>query len=144
MGRRGARLDELEALYRSRLDVFARVAASVTGDSERARDAVQEAFATAVRRRGLPSIATPLPGYRVVTADAEMGLLRLDPQADSRSGFPRIGERVAEDLESLVRLDENRHGLVAHRIMSHHREPLSAGIPQEFDVDPCGMPGIEL
>ena len=38
-------------LYRSRFDVFARVAASVTGDSERARDAVQEAFATAVRKR---------------------------------------------------------------------------------------------
>lgn len=50
--RRGASLDELEALYRSRFDVFARVAASVTGDAERARDAVQEAFAVAVRRRG--------------------------------------------------------------------------------------------
>jgi RNA polymerase sigma factor (sigma-70 family) len=49
--RRGATLEELEALYRSRFDVFARVAASVTGDSERARDAVQEAFATAVRKR---------------------------------------------------------------------------------------------
>ncbi len=52
IGRRGASLDELEALYRSRFDVFARIAASVTGDSERARDAVQEAFATAVRKRG--------------------------------------------------------------------------------------------
>jgi DNA-directed RNA polymerase specialized sigma24 family protein len=50
--RRGASLDELEALYRSRFDVFARVAASVTGDAERARDAVQEAFAVAVRKRG--------------------------------------------------------------------------------------------
>ena len=52
IGRRGASLDELEALYRSRFDVFARVAASVTGDPEQARDAMQEAFATAVRRRG--------------------------------------------------------------------------------------------
>jgi DNA-directed RNA polymerase specialized sigma24 family protein len=51
IGRRGASLEELEALYRSRFGVFARVAASVTGDSERARDAVQEAFATAVRKR---------------------------------------------------------------------------------------------
>ena len=49
--RRGAGLDELEELYRSRFDVFARVAASVTGDSERARDTVQEAFATAVHKR---------------------------------------------------------------------------------------------
>jgi hypothetical protein len=69
-----------------------------------------------------------------------MGLLRLDPQADSRSGFPRIGERVTEDLESLVRLDVNRHGLIASRVVSHHREPLSAGIPEELDVDASGMP----
>jgi RNA polymerase sigma factor (sigma-70 family) len=51
IGRRGASLAELEALYRSRFDVFARVAASVTGDGERARDAVQDAFASAVRKR---------------------------------------------------------------------------------------------
>ncbi|MGH3017920.1 MAG: RNA polymerase sigma factor [Gaiellaceae bacterium] len=44
-------MHDLEALYRSRFDVFARVAASVTGDAERAHDAVQEAFATAVRKR---------------------------------------------------------------------------------------------
>jgi RNA polymerase sigma factor (sigma-70 family) len=53
IGRRGASVDDLEALYRSRFDVFARVAASVTGDSERARDAVQEGFATAVSKRGM-------------------------------------------------------------------------------------------
>jgi DNA-directed RNA polymerase specialized sigma24 family protein len=52
IGRRGATLDELEALYRRRFDVFARLAASVTGDFEGARDVVQEAFATAVRKRG--------------------------------------------------------------------------------------------
>jgi RNA polymerase sigma-70 factor, ECF subfamily len=44
-------LEDIEALYRSRFDVFVRVAASVTGDSERARDAVQEAFAAAVSKR---------------------------------------------------------------------------------------------
>src|SRR5262249_26239518 len=49
--RSGASLDQLEALYRSRFDVFARVATSVTGDAERARDVVQDAFATAVRKR---------------------------------------------------------------------------------------------
>jgi DNA-directed RNA polymerase specialized sigma24 family protein len=35
-------MGEVETLYRSRFDVFARVAASVTGDSDRARDVVQE------------------------------------------------------------------------------------------------------
>jgi DNA-directed RNA polymerase specialized sigma24 family protein len=51
MGRRGVGLDELEALYRGRFEVFERLAAGVMGDSERARDVVQEAFATAVRKR---------------------------------------------------------------------------------------------
>ena len=51
IGRRGASVDELEALYRRRFDVFARVAASVTGDADRARDAVQDAFATALGKR---------------------------------------------------------------------------------------------
>jgi len=42
IGRRRASLDELEQLYRSRFDVFERVAASVTGDSERVLDTAQE------------------------------------------------------------------------------------------------------
>jgi len=44
-------LDELEALYRSRLPEFRRVAAGIAGDRELACDAVQEAFASAVRKR---------------------------------------------------------------------------------------------
>jgi RNA polymerase sigma factor (sigma-70 family) len=51
MGLRGASLEDLEALYRSRFDVFVRVAASVTGNADQGRDAVQEAFATAVHKR---------------------------------------------------------------------------------------------
>jgi len=44
-------LDELEALYRRKLPEFRRVAAAIAGDRELGRDAVQEAFASAVRRR---------------------------------------------------------------------------------------------
>jgi DNA-directed RNA polymerase specialized sigma24 family protein len=44
-------LDELEALYRAKLPEFRRVAAGIAGDRELGRDAVQEAFASAVRRR---------------------------------------------------------------------------------------------
>ena len=43
--------DELETLYRSRLAEFRRVAAAIAGDRELGRDAVQEAFAAAVRKR---------------------------------------------------------------------------------------------
>jgi RNA polymerase sigma-70 factor, ECF subfamily len=43
--------DELEALYRAKLPEFRRAAAAIAGDRELGRDAVQEAFANAVRRR---------------------------------------------------------------------------------------------
>src|SRR5207237_10500793 len=44
-------LDELDTLYRAKLPEFRRVAAAIAGDRELGRDAVQEAFASAVRRR---------------------------------------------------------------------------------------------
>jgi hypothetical protein len=69
IGRRGASLDELEALYRSRFDVFARVAASVTGHSERVRDAVQEAFGTAVPDQ--LAVATPASGMTPIWVSNE-------------------------------------------------------------------------
>jgi RNA polymerase sigma-70 factor (ECF subfamily) len=43
--------DELETLYRDRLPEFRRVAAAIAGDRELGRDAVQDAFAAAVRKR---------------------------------------------------------------------------------------------
>src|SRR2546430_12740123 len=42
-------VDQLEVLYRSRLPEFRRVAAAIVGDRELGCDAVQEAFANAVR-----------------------------------------------------------------------------------------------
>jgi RNA polymerase sigma-70 factor, ECF subfamily len=47
----GARLDEIEHVYRERLPEYRRVAAAILGDRELACDAVQEGFAVAVRRR---------------------------------------------------------------------------------------------
>ncbi len=44
-------LEELEALYRARLPEYTRVATAIAGDAESGRDAVQEAFAKAVRKR---------------------------------------------------------------------------------------------
>jgi RNA polymerase sigma factor (sigma-70 family) len=48
----GATLDEIEHVYRVRLAEYRRVAAAIVGDRELACDAVQEAFAIAVRQRG--------------------------------------------------------------------------------------------
>ena len=44
-------LVDIERLYEARYPVFCRVAAGITGDRESGRDAVQEAFVTAVRKR---------------------------------------------------------------------------------------------
>jgi RNA polymerase sigma-70 factor (ECF subfamily) len=43
--------DDLERLYRTRLDVFVRAATAIAGGREEGRDAVQDAFAKAVRTR---------------------------------------------------------------------------------------------
>jgi DNA-directed RNA polymerase specialized sigma24 family protein len=51
MWRKGVPLDELESLYRARFEYFARVASAITGNGESGRDAVQNAFASAIRRR---------------------------------------------------------------------------------------------
>ena len=47
-----ASLDDLEEVYRREFDRFLRTAAAIAGDVELGRDAVQEAFASAVRKRG--------------------------------------------------------------------------------------------
>jgi len=44
-------VDELEALYRARLTEFRRVATAIAGDRDLGAEAVQEAFARAVRKR---------------------------------------------------------------------------------------------
>jgi RNA polymerase sigma factor (sigma-70 family) len=49
--RTGATPAQLEALYRERFEHFSRVAAAICGDADLGRDAVQAAFATAVRGR---------------------------------------------------------------------------------------------
>jgi RNA polymerase sigma-70 factor (ECF subfamily) len=50
--RGGARIRELERVYRARYGDFLRVSRAIAGDDERAHDAVQEGFAAAIRHRG--------------------------------------------------------------------------------------------
>ncbi|HZS31666.1 MAG TPA: sigma-70 family RNA polymerase sigma factor [Gaiellaceae bacterium] len=44
-------IEELEALYRERLPEFTRTATAIAGDPDAGRDAVQDAFAKALRKR---------------------------------------------------------------------------------------------
>jgi RNA polymerase sigma-70 factor, ECF subfamily len=116
IGRRGASLDELEALYRSRFEVFARVAASVTGDPERAHDAVQEAFATAMRKRRSFRAEGPLEAWvwRIVLnaarSDARRNARLVNfNDAPAANGHP---ERDAELRLTLARLPERQRTAV--------------------------------
>jgi RNA polymerase sigma-70 factor, ECF subfamily len=88
---KGASLDEIELVYRQRLPEFRRVAAAMLGDREAARDAVQEGFAIAVRKRKSFRGDGPLEAWLwrvVVNAVREQGRRRgdlADPQAIARA-----------------------------------------------------------
>jgi RNA polymerase sigma factor (sigma-70 family) len=112
---RGAKLDELEELYRSRFEVFARVATSVTGDPERARDAVQDAFATAVRKRRSFRGEGTLEAWvwRIVLNAARSDVRRSVPAVYDEP--VSVNGRPAEDAElrvALVRLPERQRTAV--------------------------------
>jgi RNA polymerase sigma-70 factor (ECF subfamily) len=116
MGRRGASLGELEALYRSRYGVFARVAASVMGDSERAHDAVQEAFATAVRKRRSFRGEGPLEAWvwRIVLNAARSDVRRSLPAVEYNEPADANGhpEQDAELRVALARLPDQQRTAV--------------------------------
>jgi RNA polymerase sigma-70 factor (ECF subfamily) len=98
IGRRGADLAELEALYRSRFDAFARVAASVAGEGT--RDAVQEAFATAVRKRRSFRGDGPLEAWvwRIVLNAARDEARRRRPTQEQVAGC-YLNEKAPADPE---------------------------------------------
>jgi RNA polymerase sigma-70 factor, ECF subfamily len=135
IGHRGATLDELEALYRRLFDVFVRVAASVTGDSERARDAVQEGFATAVRKRGSFRREGPLEAWvwRIV-----LNAARLDARRSVRAvGYDETAavnghpERDAELRVALARLPERQRTAV---FLRYYADLDYAGIGQALGI----------
>lgn len=115
-GTRGASIEELERLYRTRYDVFERVAVSVTGDAERARDVVQDAFATAVRKRRAFRREGPLEAWvwRIVLNYARSDGRRRVAQADiemwaTSNGHP---DRDAELRAALALLPERQRTAV--------------------------------
>jgi RNA polymerase sigma-70 factor, ECF subfamily len=105
---RGASVADLELLYRQRFGRFVRVANAVLHDEDRAVDAVQDAFATAVRRRRRFRGDGPLEAWvwRIVVNSARRAIVRRPPDvvphewsepltavADVRAAVARLPER---------------------------------------------------
>lgn len=105
MDSRGATIDVLESLYRADLPRFIRAAAAIVGDDATGRDAVQEAFAQAVRKRASFKGDAPLEAWvwRIVINEA-LALRRRrapepewDPESEttlSANGTPEQDETV--------------------------------------------------
>lgn len=101
MGSRGVSIGELEAVYRRDLPRFVRAAAAIVGDQAGGADAVQEAFASAIRSRRSFRGEAPLEGWlwRIVV-NAALALRRqrrFEPEPDEPMLAVENGQPV-EDL----------------------------------------------
>jgi RNA polymerase sigma-70 factor, ECF subfamily len=115
--RKQASLEEIERVYRDRLPEFRRVATAITGDRELARDAVQDAFALAVRKRARFRSQGPLEAWlwRIVinatrsqarrrerAALATAPAQRANGQADEATDRVRAAVSLLSDRQRLV------------------------------------------
>jgi RNA polymerase sigma-70 factor, ECF subfamily len=93
-------LDDLEALYRAKLPEFRRAAAAIAGDREAGHDAVQEAFAVAVRKRWSFRRRGPLDAWvwRIVVNKARDARRRRPPVAE----LPPLADVPDIPLEELT------------------------------------------
>jgi RNA polymerase sigma-70 factor, ECF subfamily len=105
-------LEELATLYRERLGDFTRVAAAIVGDADAGRDAVQDAFATAIRKR------RRFRGEG--TLEAWVWRIVVNAARDARRRRSRKRADVQEPLQA--RADDL--GLPLHRLSGRQREVL--------------------
>ena len=98
MKKKGARLEQIEELYRSRYQYFVQVARAVVGDEATAHDAVQDGFSQAIRRRGSYRGDGPLEAWvwRTVV-NAAIAARRRDRSFDP---FDAETEPVSDDRPS--------------------------------------------
>jgi RNA polymerase sigma-70 factor, ECF subfamily len=98
----GADLAELEQLYRDRYVHFVRVATAIVGNVDAGRDAVQAAFATAVRRRRSFRHSGPLEAWlwRILVNEARREL-RSAARADAFVPEPASNGHPGDDGASI-------------------------------------------
>jgi RNA polymerase sigma factor (sigma-70 family) len=108
------RLAELETLYRERHGHFVRVARAITGDPERAHEAVQDAFANAIRSRRAFRGDAPLEAWvwRAVVNAARKALRRPLVEAGSRDDAVEWPRKLGELAPTLAALPERQRLVV--------------------------------
>jgi RNA polymerase sigma factor (sigma-70 family) len=110
---RGATLDELRAIYEGRLAELTRVATAIVGNSEAARDVVQEAFVRAVRKRESFDGRGDLNGWVwriVVNAARDARARRQDDEEMSGSEPASVAQDVRREYvqEAIEQLPERQ------------------------------------
>jgi RNA polymerase sigma-70 factor (ECF subfamily) len=118
-------VDDLEALYRGRLREFTRVAAAIAGDPEAGRDAVQDAFAKALRKRRR---------YREGSLEAWVWRIVVNAARDAARKRRR---RLAEPLSVEVRAEEI--GLPLELLTERQREMLFLHYYADLDYSTIGQ-----
>jgi RNA polymerase sigma factor (sigma-70 family) len=100
MGSDAASIADLEAVYRRDLSRFVRAATAIVGDETTATDAVQEAFASAVRSRKTYRGDVPLEGWiwRIVV-NAALQLRRARAAEDPEPDEWRVAETNGQPVE---------------------------------------------
>ena len=137
MSVRGATVEELESLYRALLPRFVRAAAAIVGDEAAGTDAVQEAFAQAVRKRAGFKGDAELEAWvwRIVLNAARLDVRRSSPAVayDDPAGANGHPERDAELRVALARLTERQRTAV---FLRHYADLDYATIGDALGISP--------
>jgi RNA polymerase sigma-70 factor (ECF subfamily) len=131
--RRGAGLDEIEQVYRTRLRDLLRMTQAIVGDADLARDCVHEAFVRAVRARRSFRGTGSLDGWiwRIALNEAR-DQLRRRPSLSLEE--PRA---VAE--ESPASLDRSRVRAAVARLPERERSVLFLRYFGDLDYESIGL-----
>jgi RNA polymerase sigma-70 factor (ECF subfamily) len=108
------RLQEIESIYRARFHHFVRVARAITGDRERAVEAVQDAFVGAVRARASFRGDGPLEAWlwRSVVNAARRATRRPPAEAFDEDAAYDPAPLVGEVAPVIARLPERQRLIV--------------------------------
>ena len=141
---KGADLDEIEALYRGRFDAFIRTATAICGDPDTGFDAVQEAFASAVRRRSTFRRDGTLEAWlwSIIVNEARSRARRRDPVPGMRTAPSEDGRGSETDaLRAALAALPERQRLAA--FLRYYADLDYAGIAAVLGISP-GTVGATL